>query len=129
MPFPPPKNKFMSILYMLQASPEMCGLGFQSSMGQLNCSPCPTGYACPSTSDPSLNIPCSPGFYSASGDVNCNACTAGNYCPNTTVAQEFSCPKGTYSKAAAVSCSPCPLGWKCPFTDGHGNIECALVSF
>jgi hypothetical protein len=107
----------------------MCGLGFQSSMGQLSCSPCPAGFTCPSTSDPSLNIPCSPGFYSAEGDVNCNACMAGNYCPNTTMAEEFSCPKGTYSKAAAVSCSPCPLGWKCPFTDGHGNTECALVSF
>ena len=31
----------MFILNMLQASPETCGLGFQGSMGQLNCSPCP----------------------------------------------------------------------------------------
>lgn len=107
----------------------MCGLGFQSNVGQLNCNPCPAGYTCPSTSDPSLNIPCSLGSYSAEGDINCNACMTGNYCPNTTLAEEFSCPKGSYSKAAAVSCSPCPLGWKCPFTDGHGNAECVLVSF
>ena len=106
----------------------MCRLGFQSTSGQLSCHPCPPGYACPSISDPSLNIPCSPGHYSSEGDVNCHACIAGNYCPNTTVADKFSCPRGTYSEPAATSCSSCPLGWKCPFVDGHGNTECVPVS-
>ena len=107
----------------------MCQLGFQSIIGQLNCSPCPMGYTCPSISDPSLNTPCSPGYYSADGDVNCNACMAGSYCPNTTLAEEFPCSRGTYSKPAAASCSPCPLGWKCPYTDGHGNTKCTPVGF
>lgn len=106
----------------------ICLLGFQSSVGQQNCSPCPAGYACPSSSDPILNLPCQPGYYSIDGDANCNPCPAGSYCPSTVLAQVSPCSDGTYSKTAATSCSPCPAGWKCPFTDGHGNAECVLVS-
>lgn len=106
----------------------MCLIGYQSLSGQIECSPCPAGYQCPSISDPTQNIPCSPGYYSTDGDVNCNPCLAGNFCPNAKIPEGFSCLEGTYSGSAATSCSACPLGWKCPFSDGHGNTECALVS-
>lgn len=111
----------------LQAVPELCSLGYQSDIGQVQCSPCPAGYRCPSSSDPSLNAPCSPGYYSIEGDANCNPCQAGSYCPNATIGQGFPCSRGTYSEGSAVFCSPCPLGWKCPFLDGHGNTECPMV--
>ena len=92
------------------------------------CVPCPAGLACPSGSDPSLNVPCSLGYYSVEGDTLCIACLAGSACPNTTLAEIESCQHGTFSLTASTKCSPCPAGWQCPYTDGHGNTPCALVS-
>lgn len=116
------------IVYLIQSLPEQCPLGYQSSGAALACSPCPPGFACPSSSNPSLNIPCFPGYFSIEGDPFCLSCPAGSACPNTSLADVVACPEGTFSEGASIECSPCPAGWQCPYTDGHGNTPCVLVS-
>lgn len=117
-----------SIYVPPQLLPELCSLGYQSGEGSTTCSPCPSGYGCPSPSHPTLNYPCLPGFYSESGNVHCTPCPPGSACPNVSRAEIIPCEAGSYSLDGSTDCIPCPAGWQCPYVDSHGNAPCPLVS-
>ena len=111
---------------LLQALPVLCIPGYQSSEGSTECSPCPAGFGCPLSSDPTLNFACTSGLYSPEGERVCLSCPAGSACPNTSVS--VVCEAGTFSLEGYTVCEPCPAGWACSYTDGHGNAPCTLVS-
>ena len=113
-------------VWLLQGPPLPCNLGFQSAAGSTECSLCPAGFACPVTSDSSLNFACLPGSFSGEGESVCKACPAGWACPNTSAS--IACEPGSFSLDGYTKCEPCLAGWACPYTTGHGNSPCILVS-
>ena len=66
--------------------------GEQSLAGATNCTKCPSGYACPSRSDPSQNAVCSPGSYSEEGVDSCTSCPPTKMCPDTQWVHSISIP-------------------------------------
>lgn len=111
---------------LLQGPSLPCLPGFQSVAGSTECSPCPAGFGCPLTSDPSLNFACVPGSFSSEGVSVCSSCPAGSACPNTSAS--VLCESGSFSLDGYTECEPCPAGWACPYTTGHGNAPCTRVS-
>ena len=104
-----------------------CVSGAFAEAGSTQCTPCPPGFACPSTEDSSVMIACAPGTYAAGGAAACAACPAGTFGPDAAAyaldACE-ACPAGTFSAAAAATsaatCLACPED---TFCDAAGTTE------
>ena len=112
-----------------------CDPGYYSLGNTGNCTRCPAGYACPSTSQaPQL---CSRGTYSLFESTSCSDCNPGYHCSpgSTSPTPEddlcpiggwcdppstfHACPAGTFGNVTggssqAESCVVCPAGHYCP---------------
>ncbi len=104
------------------ASPEQaCESGTYSAALATSCTPCPEGYACPSTTG---RVICDPGTYSVGDATECTPCPAGYYCTNTGAAEFTECPDGTYSTGGATSCQACAAGNYCPSKTVDNELAC-----
>ena len=95
-------------------SPEMFPCPPQTISGEaaVECTPCPAGYACP-TSDTRQVIPCGRGWFSIEGDGNCTICPYGYACSDTDGSNNAPCPEGSVSGLGSTECTSCPAGFSC----------------
>ena len=86
-----------------------CLAGYYSPGKQINCSPCPLGFQCPS--DGLLSpTQCSLGRYQDEvGQSKCKDCPIGKYCNNVS-ASGLLCLSGSYSLGNSSVCLTCPSG-------------------
>nr|XP_006821767.1 PREDICTED: uncharacterized protein LOC100369099 [Saccoglossus kowalevskii] len=98
--------------------------GTQYSLdGDVACNACPSGYYCPSTSQPPQFCP--DGHVPSADQTTCDICTAGNYAYNVTSLCQ-TCPAGYHCPTDGMS-SPeeCPTGWYSASSGASACTECA----
>lgn len=93
-------------VFVFSLAPVACSNNYYSLARATACSPCPTGYQCPTTSTIQA---CASGFYSDGLQTACSECAAGFYCPNThSGADVFACDQGRLTDSSG-SCSYDPV--------------------
>eukprot|EP00347_Sterkiella_histriomuscorum_P024400 403331247 len=87
-----------------------CSSGYYSLGQATSCTQCPAGYQC----SQKYNDPvlCPSGFYSLAGSTTCTICPAGSYCASSGVSP-IACDSGQFSVAGSTSCTDCPAGFSC----------------
>ena len=90
-----------------------CGVGFYALTGSYNCTACPAGSQCATTTD--APVACAQGQYSPEGDPICRGCDAGYYCAAPHL-DMLACPDGSWSSTNATSCTICAAGYQCSTT-------------
>eukprot|EP00347_Sterkiella_histriomuscorum_P024098 403332318 len=90
-----------------------CSPGEYSPMGSIVCTTCPSGYYCPTTSDPPQI--CSVGTYPAANQLSCTTCPAGKYCGSPLSTSPVTCTAPTFyqSLTGQTECLTCPAGSSC----------------
>jgi len=81
------------------------------SEGSTNCSRCPAGYSCPTSS--LIGSQCAQGYYSLLGEQFCTVCPAGYSCAIPSQ-PPLRCLAGYFSPTGSVACVQCDAGKFCP---------------
>lgn len=100
----------------------LCRNGTYSVGSATACTVCPSGFACPSTSQ-AVVTQCSTGTYSTGGQESCSICPAGMACDIYGVSI-VPCAAGYYALEGAGVCTACRAGFSCPYTTIKYELPC-----
>ena len=102
-----------------------CSSGYYSDQGNITCSVCPPGFACPNGGIPQG---CTTGEYAPERSEVCLSCPKGYKCPTPLLRSPVQCESGYYTQSERqLSCTICEAGRSC--LNGNASQVCLAGTY